>query len=313
MPAPQILQVGPLAPQTNTTLQQRYGAAALWQQADPIAWARSEAQQVRVVVTSARHGCSAALIDALPRLEAIVSFGVGYDAIALDAARARGIQVSNTPDVLNDCVADLAFGLLLDAARGIAHGDRFVRAGRWPQGGFPLTTRVSGKKLGILGLGRIGEIVARRAQGFDMEIAYHNRRPREGAPWRFEADLKALAAWADFLVVATVGGPSTAGLVSREILDALGPRGILVNVSRGSVVDEAALVAALSEGRLGGAGLDVFQDEPNVPPALMAMDHVVLAPHVASGTHETRAAMTALTLQNLDAFLAGGKVLTPVL
>jgi lactate dehydrogenase-like 2-hydroxyacid dehydrogenase len=188
MPAPQILQVGPLAPQTNATLQQQYGAAALWQQADPIAWARSEGQQVRVVVTSARHGCSVALIDALPRLEAIVSFGVGYDAIALDAARARGIQVSNTPDVLNDCVADLAFGLLLDAARGIAHGDRFVRAGRWPQGGFPLTTRVSGKKLGILGLGRIGEIVARRAQGFDMEIAYNNRRLREGAPWRFEPD-----------------------------------------------------------------------------------------------------------------------------
>jgi lactate dehydrogenase-like 2-hydroxyacid dehydrogenase len=266
-----------------------------------------------VVVTSARHGCSAALIDALPRLEAIVSFGVGYDAIALDAARARGIQVSNTPDVLNDCVADLAFGLLLDAARGIAHGDRFVRAGRWPQGGFPLTTRVSGKKLGILGLGRIGEIVARRAQGFDMEIAYNNRRPREGAPWRFEPDLKALATWADFLVVATVGGPSTAGLVSREVIEALGPRGILVNVSRGSVIDEAAMVAALVDGRLGGAGLDVFQDEPNVPPALLALDNVVLAPHMASGTHETRAAMTALTLQNLNAFLADGRLLTPVL
>ncbi|CAG9184494.1 2-hydroxyacid dehydrogenase [Cupriavidus pinatubonensis] len=313
MSAIQILQVGPLAPQTNSTLQERFSAAALWQQADPLSWAREHGGEVRVVVTSARHGCTAALIGALPKLEAIVSFGVGYDSIALDAVRARGIQVSNTPDVLNDCVADLAFGLLIDAARGIAHGDRFVRAQHWPQGGFPLTTRVSGKKLGILGLGRIGEIVARRASGFDMEIAYHNRRPRDGAPWRFEGDLKALAAWADFLVVAVVGGPETAGLVSREIIDALGPKGILVNVSRGSVIDEAAMVEALVEGRLGGAGLDVFRDEPNVPPALLALDNVVLAPHMASGTHETRTAMTALTLQNLEAFLATGKVLTPVL
>ena len=313
MSAFQIVQVGPLAPPTNLTLQERFGAAALWQQADPLAWAREHGGAVRVVVTSARHGCSAALIAALPRLEAIVSFGVGYDSIALDAARARGIQVSNTPDVLNDCVADLAFGLLIDAARGIAHGDRFVRARRWPQGGFPLTTRVSGKRLGILGLGRIGEIVARRAGGFDMEIAYHNRRPREGAPWRFEPDLKALAAWADFLVVACVGGPETAGLVSREILEALGPKGIVINVSRGSVIDEAAMVEALADGHLGGAGLDVFRDEPNVPPSLLSLDNVVLAPHMASGTHETRAAMTALTIENLEAFLATGKVLNPVL
>lgn len=313
MSAFQILQVGPLAPQTNLTLQDHFSAAALWQQADPLAWAREHGGAVRVVVTSARHGCTAALIDALPRLEAIVSFGVGYDSIALDAARARGIQVSNTPDVLNDCVADLAFGLLIDAARGIAHGDRFVRAQRWPQGGFPLTTRVSGKKLGILGLGRIGEIVARRAGGFDMEIAYHNRRQREGAPWRFEPDLKALAAWSDFLVVACVGGPETEGLVSREIIEALGPSGILVNVSRGSVIDEDAMVAALADGRLGGAGLDVFRDEPNVPQALLALDNVVLAPHMASGTQETRAAMTARTLENLEAFLATGKVLNPVL
>jgi len=312
MTTAQILQVGPLAPITNLTLQERFGAVALWQQAEPLAWAVEQGEQIRVVVTSARHGCSTALIDALPQLEAIVSFGVGYDGIALDAARARGIQVSNTPDVLNDCVADLAFGLLVDAARGIAHGDRFVRAGRWPQGGFPLTTRVSGKKLGILGLGRIGEIVARRASGFDMEIAYHNRRSRDGAPWRFEPDLKALAAWADFLVVTCVGGPETAGLVSREIIEALGPQGTLVNVSRGSVIDEAAMISALADGRLGAAGLDVFRDEPHVPAELMALDNVVLAPHMASGTHETRAAMTALTLQNLEAYLATGKVLNPV-
>lgn len=307
-----ILQVGPLAPQLNDTLQQQYGAVALWQQADRAAWTGANGASVRVVVTSARHGCDAALIAALPKLQAIVSFGVGYDSIDLEAARARGIVVSNTPDVLNDCVADLAFGLLLDSARGIAHGDRFVRAGSWLQGAFPLTTRVSGKKLGILGLGRIGEKVARRAAGFDMEIAYHNRGPRAGAPWRFEADLLALADWADFLAITCVGGPQTEGLVSRAVIEALGPRGILVNVSRGSVVDEDALVEALRTGRLGGAGLDVFRDEPRVPQALLALDNVVLAPHMASGTHETRAAMAALVLENLAAFLAGGKVVTPV-
>jgi len=312
MPDNAILQVGPLAPQLNEQLQQQYRAKTLWQQANAQAWLREHGQAVRVVVTSARHGCGAELIAALPRLEAIVSFGVGYDTIAVDAARARGIAVSNTPDVLNDCVADLAFGLLLDSARGIAHGDRFVRAGNWLQGAFPLTRRVSGKKLGILGLGRIGEKVAHRGAGFDMEIAYHNRSPRAGAPWRFEPDLLALADWADFLAVTCVGGPQTEGLVSRAVIEALGPKGILVNVARGSVVDEAALVEALRAGRLGGAGLDVFCDEPRVPEALLGLDNVALAPHMASGTHETRAAMSALVLENLAAFLATGKLVTPV-
>lgn len=310
-----IIQVGSLPPHLNTALHE-LGAAPLWQltqQDQSLAWLRENGQNTRVVVTSARYGCTAAMIDALPRLEAIVSFGVGYDTIDLKAAQARGIQVSNTPDVLNDCVADLAFALMLDTARGIAHGDRFVRAGSWAQGAFPLTTRISGKKLGILGLGRIGEKVARRAMGFDMDIAYHNRRPREGAPWRHEPSLKALAHWADFLVVTCVGGPETEGLVSGEIIDALGPKGLLINVARGSVIDEAAMVDALREGRLGGAGLDVFRDEPNVPPDLFRLDNVVLAPHMASGTHETRAAMAALVLENLRTFLQTGKVCTPVL
>ena len=308
-----LIQIGPLAPQINSRLREQYQAVPLWEQPEPLAWLREHAQQARVAVTSARHGITAEAIAAMPKLAAIVSFGVGYDSIALDAARARGIQVSNTPHVLNDCVADLAFGLLLDAARGIAHGDRFVRAGKWGKDNFPLTTRVSGKKLGILGLGRIGEKVAQRATGFGMDIAYHNRRARDGAPWRHEPDLKALAGWADFLAVTCVGGPETEGLVSADIIAALGPKGILVNVSRGSVVDEDALVAALRDGRLGGAGLDVFRAEPEVPEALFALDNVVLAPHVASGTHETRAAMAALVFDNLDAFLGTGKVITPVL
>ncbi|MBY4895506.1 2-hydroxyacid dehydrogenase [Cupriavidus sp. AU9028] len=313
MSSVQVIQIGPLAPHLNSLLQQQYGAVALWEQDDALTWLQENGADARVIVTSARNGCSAAVIDALPQLQAIVSFGVGYDSIALDAARARGIQVSNTPDVLNDCVADLAFGLLMDASRRIAQGDRFVRDGRWLNGAFPLTTRVSGKRLGILGLGRIGEKVARRAEGFDMQIAYHNRRPRDGAPWRYESDLLALAAWCDYLVVTCVGGPETEGLVSREVIEAIGPKGILVNVSRGSVIDEDAMVQALENGSLGGAGLDVFRDEPRVPPALTRLDQVVLAPHMASGTVETRGAMQALMLDNLRVFLDTGKVLTPVL
>lgn len=312
MPSVQVIQIGPLAPHLNSLLQEQYGAVPLWEQDDALTWLQENGADARVVVTSARNGCSASVIDALPQLHAIVSFGVGYDSIALDAAAARGIQVSNTPDVLNDCVADLAFGLLMDASRRIAQGDRFVRDGRWLSSAFPLTSRVSGKRLGILGLGRIGEKVARRAEGFDMQIAYHNRRARDGAPWRYEADLLALAAWSDYLVVTCVGGPETEGLVSREVLEAIGPKGILVNVSRGSVIDEDAMVKALENGSLGGAGLDVFRDEPRVPPALTRLDNVVLAPHMASGTVETRGAMQALMLDNLRAFLDTGKVLTPV-
>lgn len=308
----QIVQTGTFSPRVNQALKEQYGAAALWEQPSPLDWLREHGQDVRVVVTSARYGCTAAMIDALPKLEAIVSFGVGYDSIAVDAARARGILVSNTPDVLNDCVADLAFGLLLDAARGIAHGDRFVRAGKWGTSPFPLSSRVSGKKLGILGLGRIGEKVAQRGAGFDMDIAYTNRRPRAGAPWRHEPDLIALAQWCDFLAVTCVGGPETEGLVSREVIEALGPKSILINVSRGSVIDEEAMVDALRDGRLGGAGLDVFRAEPTVPSELLGLDNVVLMPHAASGTHETRRAMEDCMFDNLEAFLKEGKVVTAV-
>jgi lactate dehydrogenase-like 2-hydroxyacid dehydrogenase len=207
--------------------------------------------------------------------------------------------------VLNDCVADLAMGLLIDGARRIAAADRFVRRGDWPQGRFPLATKVSGKRLGIVGLGRIGQAVARRAAGFDMAIAYNNRRAIDGVAWRHEPSLLALAKWADFLVLTVAGGPSTHHLVNAEVLRALGPKGLLVNVARGSVVDQAALITCLQNGDLGGAALDVFDDEPRVPAALMAMDQVVLAPHMASGTDDTRQAMGDLVLANLHAGLAG--------
>lgn len=266
---------------------------------------RADAARVQAVVTSAPAGVPAAWLPQLPALRVVSSFGVGLDQLPQDTARARGLPVGYTPDVLNDCVADLAMGLLIDGARRIAAADRFVRRGDWLQGRYPLTARVSGKRLGIVGLGRIGQAVARRASGFDMDIAYTNRRTADGAPWRFEASLLALAQWADFLVLTVAGGAGTRHLVNAEVLRALGPKGLLVNVARGSVVDQAALIAALQSGELGGAALDVFDDEPRVPAELLAMENVVLAPHMASGTHDTRQAMADLCLANLRAGLAG--------
>jgi lactate dehydrogenase-like 2-hydroxyacid dehydrogenase len=214
--------------------------------------------------------------------------------------------------VLNDCVADLAFGLLIDISRGISAGDRFVRRGDWERNGFPLATRVSGKRLGVLGLGRIGQAIAKRSTGFDMEVRYHSRRPMADVSWGYEASAAALADWADFLVVACAGGPSTRHLVSAEVLAALGPKGFLINISRGTVIDEQALVQALAGKRIAGAALDVFENEPHVPAALMSLDNVVLLPHVASNTHETRKAMNDLVASNLRSYFARGQLETPI-
>lgn len=306
-----ILQLGPLTERFNRGLAAEHEVLAIWEQSAD-ALLDGHAQRIEIVVTSARFGCNAALIERLPNLRAIVSFGVGYDAIDVAAAQARGIPVSNTPDVLNDCVADLAFGLVIDCARQMSRADRFVRAGEWPSSGLPLATRVSGKRLGIVGLGRIGEAVAKRSSGFDMQVRYHNRRPVEGSPYGYEASLIEMARWSDFLVLACPGGDATRHLVSREVLDALGPKGILINVSRGSVVDEPALVEALLEGRLGGAGLDVYAHEPKVPQALLDLPNVVLLPHIGSATEETRLAMEELLFANLRAFLECGELLTAV-
>lgn len=268
---------------------------------------------VEVMVTSATQPTSADLIDQFPNLKAICSFGVGYDSLDVKHAQKKGIQVSNTPDVLNDCVADHAFGLLLATARRLGHADRFVRDNLWGSDQrFPLGVKVSHKKLGIVGLGRIGMAIAQRAAGFDMDIRYHNRTPRSETNLTYEPSLHALAEWADFLVIATVGGPSTRGLIDAEVLKALGPKGIIINISRGSVIDEDALVQALQEGVLGGAGLDVYENEPKVPDALKTMDNVLLAPHIASATVETRIAMAELVFSNVDAFAATGKVITPI-
>jgi lactate dehydrogenase-like 2-hydroxyacid dehydrogenase len=311
--SPTILQACRLPPVLASRLSQLAPVEVLSDAADPHQFLAERGHAFTVLVTTGTEGASAELIRALPHLKAICSLGVGFDAIDLEAARAQGVAVSNTPDVLNDCVADLAMGLLLDVVRGLSASDRHVRRGAWStQGPTPPTTRVSGKRLGMLGMGRIAQAIARRATGFDMDIRYHCRTPKPALPWTHEPSLNALADWADFLVVACTGGPETCHLVSTDVLRALGPNGFLVNVARGSVIDEAALVASLQSGGLAGAGLDVFENEPHVPAELMAMDNVVLLPHVASGTQETRRAMAELVLKNLGSFLTSGRLVTPV-
>lgn len=307
-----VLQAGRLMPELEAALAEQFDCVALWNEADPKRFLAEHGASFRAMASSPKSVTDAALLDALPNLKAIAHFGVGYDTVDVAAAAQRGIAVSNTPDVLNDCVADVAIGLLIDVARGLSASDRFVRRGDWRKGPFPLTTRLSGKRLGIAGLGRIGQAIAKRAQGFDMEIRYHSRRPVEGAAYPHEPSLVELAQWCDFLVVIVSGGPATKHLVSAEVIAALGPQGFLVNVSRGSVVDEATLVDALVNRRIAGAGLDVFADEPNVPQALTALDNVVLLPHLASGTRETRKAMADRVLANLHSFFEHGRLVTPV-
>ncbi|MBD9395065.1 2-hydroxyacid dehydrogenase [Acidovorax sp. ACV01] len=310
---PRILQIGRLPlPALEAELATRYHVACLADQPDPASFLAAQGAEFTGVVTTASIGLKAEVIAALPRLQVISSFGVGFDALDIGAAKARGVQVGYTPGVLNDCVADMAFALMLDVSRGIAASDRFVRRGEWPQARFALGTRVSGKRLGIVGMGRIGQAVAERASGFRMEVGYHNRRPAEGCPLSYFESLTALAQWADYLVLTVAGGTGTRHLVNRDVLNALGPNGYLINVARGSVVDEAALIEALTERRIAGAGLDVFENEPSVPDALMALDNVVLTPHTASATHETRRAMADLVLENLESFYARGSVRVPV-
>ncbi|HET7527945.1 MAG TPA: 2-hydroxyacid dehydrogenase, partial [Burkholderiaceae bacterium] len=236
---------------------------------------------------------------------------VGVDKIDLDAAAKRGIPVGNTPDVLNDCVADLAIGLMIDVARGIGASERYLRAGQWPtKGPYPLQRKMSGKKLGIVGLGRIGHAIARRALAFDMDIRYHNRRPVTDTSIAHEPSLVELARWCDFLVIIVPGGAATQHLVNDAVLDALGTKGYLINVARGSVVDEAALVRALKDKRIAGAALDVFEHEPQVPDELVALDNVVLVPHIGSATVETRAAMAQRVFDNLKSYFATGKLVS---
>lgn len=309
---PPIVAYGPLYPYLTQGLEQRFTVHAVAEDADP-ATLPDAARTARALVSFGSVGASAAIMDALPHLEMIGLFSVGYDKVDVDHARAKGIRVTNTPDVLTDDVADLAVGLLYATVRNIAANDRLVRSGGWERGEKPaLSGRVTGRRIGILGLGRIGRAIAHRLEPVAGEIVYHNRREATDTACRYIADPLDFARQSDVIIVATSGGPEAAKLVDAAMLDALGPNGVIVNISRGSVIDEDALVAALAEKRIAGAGLDVFAAEPHVPPALLTMDHVVLQPHQGSATVETRAAMADLVLANLDAHFAGRPLITPV-
>jgi lactate dehydrogenase-like 2-hydroxyacid dehydrogenase len=252
-------------------------------------------------------------MNALPNLAAIVHYGAGYETLDVDTARRLGIGVSNTPDVLTDTVADTAVGLMLTTLRRFCAADRYVRAGRWQvDGPYPLTRDLTGSRVGILGLGRIGSAIARRLSAFDCVISYHNRHPLPSSGYHYAASPLELARTVDVLVVATTGGKDNEKLVGREELVALGRDGYLINIGRGSVVDQDALVELLTGGWLAGAGLDVFLHEPDVPSQLRKLDNVVLLPHVGSATTRTRAAMSALLLRNLDQFLTDHTLATPV-
>lgn len=308
---PDVLQMGPMYAPTQAALDEAFTMHKLWQATDRDALLATLADRVTAAATSGRSGMDDATMAKLPKLEVISHFGVGVDTVDTEAAKRRGIAVTNTPDVLTEDVADLAITLLLATVRRVVVGDRYVREGKWLAGPMPLTDTVQGKRtLGIIGMGRIGQAIARRARAFNLEIAYQGPN-RKDVPYRYFPNPVELARASDFLVAACPGGEATRGLVSREVIEALGPTGVFVNIARGSVADEPALVAALRDGKLGGAGLDVFADEPRVPDALLALDNVVLLPHVGSATHPTRAAMGQLVVDNLKAFFAGKPLVTP--
>jgi lactate dehydrogenase-like 2-hydroxyacid dehydrogenase len=308
----ELLVTGPIYPPTLAELEKTYNAHRLWTAPDRNALIASLADRLTAVASSNSGGIDAATIAKLPKLGVIAHFGVGYDTVDVNAAKARRIPVTNTPDVLTEEVADLAIALLLATVRRVPQGDRYVREGKWLKANMALTESVQKKTLGIIGIGRIGRAIARRAEAFNLKIVYQGPNKKSDVSWRYFADPVALAKEADFVIVACPGGEATRGLVSRAVIDALGPKGVLVNIARGSVVDEPALIDALREGRLGSAGLDVFADEPRVPEAFFAMDNVVLQPHVASATHQTRQAMGQLVIDNLAAFFAGKPLVTPV-
>jgi len=307
-----VLLLSALHEPTQRRLEERYQVHHLYKAADKAALLASLAGQCEVAVTTGGRGIDAATMGALPGLRLVACFGVGVDAIDLAYCRSHGIAVTNTPDVLTDDVADLAIALLLASLRQVVAGDRWVREGHWvSRGPMPINRGLAGLRVGIVGLGRIGAAIALRCNAFRAQIAYHGPNPKP-VDWPYYPELIELARWADVLIAASPGGEATRGLVSREVLEALGPDGHFINIARGSVVDQAALISLLSSGGLAGAGLDVFDNEPHVPAELIALPQVVLQPHQASATRGTRDAMGGLVLDNLDAWFAGKGLVTPV-
>ncbi|MEM8744515.1 MAG: 2-hydroxyacid dehydrogenase [Pseudomonadota bacterium] len=310
---PDILVIIPVRPAQMQMLEDSYTLHRYDKAEDRKALLSEVGDKIRGVVTMGVSRFGEDMLDRLPNLEIVALGSVGYDTIDIEACTCRGVPVTNTPDVLTNDVADLAMVLTFDTFRGYSRGERYVRQGRWRDEGFMAhTVSVTDKTMGIVGLGRIGKAIARRAEAFEMKIAYHGRKPQADVPYAFFDSPVSLASESDVLMLACPGGDETRGLVNREVLDALGPDGHLVNISRGSVVDEPELLSALQENRIAGAALDVFDNEPRINEAFFALENVVLQPHVGSATRETRGAMAQLVVDNLAAHFAGKPLLTPV-
>jgi len=310
---PEILIGAPMPPAVISALEAEFTVHKLWELADKGGFFADAGKRVRGLAANALAGqIDGALMSRLPALEIVASFGVGYDNIDAAAAAERGVIVTNTPGVLDAEVADLAVGLLLATLRQLPQADRFVRDGKWPQGAFPLSPTLRGRRIGILGLGAIGKAIAHRLTAFGVAIAYHGRSRQAEVPYAYHDTLVGLAEASDVLIAIVPGTGETRHIVNAEVLAALGPEGVFINVARGSVADQAALVAALEAGTILAAGLDVYEDEPHVPEALIALPNVVLLPHVGSASVATRAAMGRLLVDNLTGWFADGRPQTPV-
>lgn len=308
---PGILVTTPIHAPTLAALESEFTVSRLWAAADADAFLAQAGNSVQGAVTNGLVGFSRSLMESLPRLEIIACFGTPRNTIDLAAAQERGVIVTNTPDAIAEPVADLALGLIIAVMRRICEADRYVRSGNWQQGPMAPGTGLGGKICGIVGLGRIGREIATRAQAVGMSVRYHGPHRKEDAPYPYHPEAESLARASDCLVIACPETPATRGMIDRRILDALGPAGFLVNIARGPIVEESALVSALAEKRIAGAGLDVFWNEPRVPPALLALANVVLIPHMGSTTHEVRDERGAKVLANLRAHFAGQPVLHP--
>ncbi|MCB9991785.1 MAG: 2-hydroxyacid dehydrogenase [Rhodospirillales bacterium] len=306
-----ILALHNMPPLGLEQLEEQFELIRLWQEKDPDQMIKDRANDIVAIVSSYNRGVSAKMIEALPNLEIISTFGVGYDNIDVRAATGRGVVVTNTPDLLTADTADTALALLLAVSRRVVEGDAYVRVGKWLNGPLPLGTSLGGKTAGIVGLGRIGQAIADRVSAFDVSVAYHGRHEKD-VPYRFYPQLEEMARDVDYLILSCAGGPETQHIVNENVLRALGPHGFLVNVARGSVVDQDALLVALSNKNIAGAALDVYDNEPHVPEALFSMDNVVLLPHIGSATVETRAKMGQLVIDNILAHFNGEPLKTPV-
>ena len=313
MAKPDVLMVSRYPDWEMAPLERDYAVHKLWLAEDRPRFLGEIGPKVRAIATNGVLGAGAELIDACPKLEIIACFGVGFDAIDLDRARARGIRVTNTPEVLTEDVADMAFALILASLRRIVEGEAFVRSGAWAKGALPLGRSLNGKTLGVIGYGRIGRAIARRAPAFGMSVGYCDLAKDPDSPDAYHADPVSLARASDVLVAASAGGEGTRNLVNAAVFEALGPAGLFVNVSRGTVVDEPALIAALAEKRIGAAALDVFWNEPDIDARLLGFANVIVQPHHASGTVEARKAMGKLVRDNLAAHFAGQPLPTPVI